>query len=63
MHWTSIIADLQAAGLTQTQIAKFVGTTQGAISSLATGKTTQPLFQAGQALLKLHRKHRAKVSA
>lgn len=57
MDWKNIISDIQAAlGLTQAQIAHKVGLSQVSISELASGKTGEPRFGAGSALLGLHRK-------
>lgn len=52
--WKDIIAAIQASrGWTQPQIAKATGCAQTTISDLATGKTTEPRYSLGQALLEL----------
>ncbi|MVT30182.1 helix-turn-helix domain-containing protein [Acidovorax citrulli] len=56
MQWNTVIAEIQARrGWTQPQVARAAGCAQATISDLATGKTTEPRFALGQALLKLHR--------
>ena len=55
MNWTSIISELQEQGLTQAEIARLVGTSQGHISGLGAGKRGKRLgFEIGQRLLGLH---------
>ena len=56
MKWKNIIADLQAFGLTQSQIAEKCGTGQSHISSLASGKRKVPNWNLGDALIRLHKK-------
>lgn len=61
MDWKSLIADLQANGYTQPQIAVACKCVQSTISDLATGLTKQPRFEIGTSLQKLHRKAMAKA--
>ncbi len=51
--FADVIARLKAAGWTQTALAGKCGITQQAISSIASGATRNPHFQAGQRLLEL----------
>lgn len=53
MDWQLIIADIQKRGLSQSQIATYCRCGQATISDLAKGKTKQPSFLLGQALMKL----------
>lgn len=53
MDWKSLIAVLQSRGLTQAQIAAECKCGQPSISDLATGKTLEPRFSLGEALLSL----------
>ena len=55
MDWKIIIQELQAAGLTQQEIAKECMTGQSHISSLARGKRLEPRHSLGERLLRLHR--------
>lgn len=50
MDWKQIIAQLQAAGLSQAQIAARCGCVQATISDLASGKTSDPRHSLGQSL-------------
>lgn len=60
MDWKTIISDLRAAGLTQSEIAQEAGTSQGHISDIANGKKGKHLsFEIGAKLLALHAQHRA----
>lgn len=54
MDWKKLIAELQAQGLTQPQIAERCGCGQATISDLASGKTGDPRHSLGQALKALH---------
>ena len=54
MDWKQVIADIKARwGLTQPQMASFVGCAQVTISDLATGRTTEPRWSLGQSLIVL----------
>ena len=54
MNWPNVIHELQRRrGLTQPQIAALVGCSQASISDLSTGKTREPRFYIGRALLDL----------
>jgi transcriptional regulator with XRE-family HTH domain len=64
MDWNSIIAEIQAHGYSQPQIASACGCAQATISDLASGNTKDPrhsLGQAIEALLQKLRADRAKV--
>lgn len=50
MDWKKIIAQIQAHGLSQPQIAGRCGCGQATISDLASGKTRDPRDSLGQAL-------------
>ena len=54
MNWTSIIQDLMASGLSQSDIANACGTGQSHISGLFRGDRKQPGWQLGQSLIALH---------
>ena len=53
MDWKQIIAKLQEAKITQAEIARRVGCSQASISDLAVGKTYQPNYALGVAILAL----------
>lgn len=53
MNWQSIISDLKTRQVTQNQIAALCDCKQSSVSDLATGKTKQPGFQLGHALMSL----------
>jgi predicted XRE-type DNA-binding protein len=53
MDWQLIIADIQKRGLSQSQIASACHCGQATVSDLSNGKTKQPSFVLGQALLAL----------
>lgn len=56
MNWKNLIADLIASGLTQMQIAEKAGCKQASISDLSTGKTNQPSYAIGSALVAMHKR-------
>ena len=60
MNWKQLIADLAAAGVTQSQIAEECGVAQATVSDLYRGETKSPGFEFGNKLVQLHR---AKVAA
>ena len=53
MNWKSHIAALQAAGLTQKQIAEACNCAQTTVSDLSTGASKQPGYELGAALIAL----------
>ena len=57
MNWQTLITDLCAYGLTQAEIAEKVGLKQPTISNLKTGALTSIAWEAGQAIVKLHKRH------
>lgn len=61
--WSKIIRDLQRTGVTQQQVADVCGCRQWTISDLATGKTKDPSFPLGTALIDLHTKYAREISA
>ena len=62
MDWKLLIAELQAAGLSQARIAKECRCAQATVSDLACGTTKEPRYSIGEALHSLRRKHgRAKA--
>lgn len=56
MDWKNVISELVSDGYTQPQLAHLCNCSQTTISELATGKTSQPRFSTGDALIKLHKK-------
>lgn len=56
MNWKNLITDLVASGMTQVQIAEKAGCRQASISDLYTGKTSQPSYAIGAALVAMHKK-------
>lgn len=59
MDWKLLIADIQAHGLTQPQIAAICGCGQATVSDLASGTTKDPRHTLGEALKALHEKCKA----
>lgn len=59
MDWKSTIAEIQARGMSQPQIAAVCGCGQATISDLASGKTKEPRHSLGQNLLGLLAKVKA----
>lgn len=56
MNWTRLLKELQAAGVTQTQVAEKANLKSSSpVSDLANGKTKNPSWPLGQAVLELHR--------
>lgn len=54
MDWQKIISEVQAErGMSQPQIAEAVGCAQATVSDLATGKTAEPRYALGAAILGL----------
>jgi transcriptional regulator with XRE-family HTH domain len=62
MNWVETILLITKAGYTQSQIADECGCAQPTISDLAGGRTKNPGFQTGQALLKLEAKAKRKLA-
>lgn len=61
MDWKIIIADVQKrTGLTQSEIARAVGCGQATVNGLANGKTNQPSYALGVAILSLKPKRKAR---
>lgn len=58
MNWPEIIKSIIERGMTQPEIARRVGCTQGAISALAVGRVKEPGHALGQALIQLERNTR-----
>lgn len=54
MDWKLIIADLKAAGWNETKIATEVGCGQASVSEIGSGKTMNPRYNLGRALVVLH---------
>jgi len=63
MDWKSTIADLQALGMSQPQIAAVCGCGQATISDLASGKTQDPRHSLGQNLIALLAKAKADAAS
>lgn len=55
MNWQQIIRDMRPP-LTFQQIAEAVGLTKGGVHDLSTGRQKAVLWDAGDRLLKLHRR-------
>jgi predicted transcriptional regulator len=56
MDWKSLIADLQAQGMTQAEIGRHVNAAQPTICDLAKGRVTDPRHSIGKRLESLHKK-------
>lgn len=56
MNWSVVIADIQAAGWSQPRIAAECDCAQSTISDLAAGRTKDPRYTIGEALLRLRRR-------
>jgi len=54
MDWKNLIAELAAAGVTQTEIATECGVSQSTISDLSRGASKSPSFELGSRLVALH---------
>lgn len=54
MDWKKLIAEIQAQGLTQPQIAERCKCGQATISDLVGGRTGEPRHSLGEALRALH---------
>lgn len=54
MNWKTLIQDIQAAGLSQTQIADAIGKSQGWVSAVSNGAFQDLKWGDGELLLKLH---------
>ncbi|MCK2097542.1 helix-turn-helix domain-containing protein [Thauera aromatica] len=57
MDWKSLILDLCRSGLTQAEIGQAIGLSQPAVSDLVRGRTNTMQWDAGDALIALHRKY------
>lgn len=55
MNWQKLIAELQAAGLSQVQIGQRLGKSQAWVSAAAAGKYDDLRWGDGQRLIDLHR--------
>jgi transcriptional regulator with XRE-family HTH domain len=62
MNWVDLIALLQEAGYTQTEIAQECGCAQNTISDLANGKTKRPNYDIGQALQRMATKAKRRLA-
>ena len=64
MNWKTVISEIKAGlGITQAQIAKRIGISQIGVSDLETGRTKDPRYATGVALMNLHRKAARKLTA
>lgn len=52
--WQSLVNDLVAAGLSESEIGRRVGYSQTTIHRLKHGRMAEPTFSRGRALLALH---------
>lgn len=57
MNWTTLISELEQAGLTQKRIAEACRCAQPYISQIKTGARQVPGYRIGTALVDLHREH------
>lgn len=63
MNWKTLISEVKAGlGITQAQIAQRVGISQVSVSDLETGRTREPSYSTGTALVALHRKARRRMA-
>ena len=63
MNWKTVISEIKAGlGITQAQIAKRIGISQISVSDLETGRTKDPRYATGAALMSLHRKAARKLA-
>jgi transcriptional regulator with XRE-family HTH domain len=58
MNWPDIIKSIMERGLSQHEIARELGSTQGNISNLLCGRVKEPGHALGQALIQLERNTR-----
>lgn len=64
MNWKIVISEVKAGlGITQAQIAKRIGIAQASVSDLETGRTKEPSYSIGIALMSLHRKAARRMAA
>lgn len=56
MDWPDLITSLQAAGVTQQQIAEHCNVWQSTVSELKLGKIASPSFEFGTRLVELHQR-------
>ena len=54
MDWKKLIADLQASGVTQVQMAKKCKCAQTTISDILNGRIEHPRYEIGAALVAIH---------
>lgn len=64
MNWQQMVNDLLDSGLTQTQLAELLRTSQGQVSDMANGKRGQEItWRLGEAIRKAHRRIPKKAEA
>ena len=63
MNWRALIEALQAAGVTQQQIAEHCEVKQSTVSDLKRGSIASPSFNFGTRLVALHKTHCGKRAA
>lgn len=61
MDWKTLIADLQAQGMTQAQIGQQVKAAQNTICDIAKGRIPDPRFSLGTRLQTLHKRVMARA--
>lgn len=54
MDWNNLVTQIKDTGMTQAQIAKEVGVSEGTLSELCSGKVSEPKWSRGAALIALH---------
>ncbi len=62
MDWKLLIAELCAAGMTQTEIGERVGLSQSSVSDLVRGITRTVGWDTGNKLVRLHKRLVGKVA-
>lgn len=53
MNWAELITELQAAGITQVQMAERCGCTQSTICDIRNGRVIRPRYEIGAGLMEL----------
>lgn len=61
VDWPALLRGLNAAGVTQPEIALRLNCGQATVSDIARGKTTDPRFTLAAGLLRLAREHNVDV--
>lgn len=62
MDWKTLISEIQATGLSQSDVADRVGKSQAWVSAVAQGKYNDLKWADGQALIALHKNTKQKAA-